>query len=213
MNAKRRSVDRVKFIIDSVTGRSVLHLGCADWPYTLKKIEDGALLHDVINLHAANVTGFDISTPGVNAMLEAGYSDIVLGNAEESLYAQLGKTFDVVLAGEIIEHVLNPGLFLESIKSVMGDDSRLVITTPNYAAIKKVARAPLREIVHPEHVCYFSPNTLAVLLESVGLNIEDVQYYWVAPRKASRVANWLLNVFPLFRPWADGICVTATRAD
>lgn len=45
-----------------------------------------------------------------------------------------GKDFDVVFAGEIIEHVINPEHMLDEIRRVLAPDGHLVLTTPNLAA-------------------------------------------------------------------------------
>ncbi|MBO0181221.1 hypothetical protein J0682_30075, partial [Vibrio parahaemolyticus] len=77
--------------------------------------------------------------------------------------------FDVIVAGEIIEHLNNPGLFLSGVRRFMHRDSKLVITTINaYCAMRFFVyalrgRRGINEFVHPDHVAYYSYSTLRVL--------------------------------------------------
>ncbi|MCV4607588.1 hypothetical protein OFB74_32295, partial [Escherichia coli] len=74
----------------------------------------------------------------------------------------LERTFDVIVAGEIIEHLNNPGLFLSGVRRFMHRDSKLVTTTINaYCAMRFFVyalrgRRGINEFVHPDHVAYYS---------------------------------------------------------
>ena len=206
-------VSRVSEVLRLCTGKKVLHLGCADMPYTLRRGED--LLHRRL----ANVTrpdmlwGLDISVEGVRILCEQGFDQIILGDVEEMGSELREMDFDVVLAGEIIEHVGNVGLFLQSLASVMTEKTELVITTPNANSFKGFIHSMLRrEKVHPDHNCYFSYRTLTQLLEKFELLPKEIYYYQEvegrglakAIDKALSFATWLSPV------WADGLVVRAT---
>jgi len=47
------------------------------------------------------------------------------------------QKFDIIVCGELIEHIENPGLMLDGIKRFMNDDRILIITTPNPCSKKK----------------------------------------------------------------------------
>ena len=88
--------------------------------------------------------------------------------------------FDVIFAGDIIEHLSNPGLFLAACKRHLKDGGRLIITTPNAFNLfnlseKLTKREPT---VNHDHTCYFNSKTLAVLLGKNGFVAESVDYLY-----------------------------------
>jgi 2-polyprenyl-3-methyl-5-hydroxy-6-metoxy-1,4-benzoquinol methylase len=57
---------------------------------------------------------------------------VLEGNVEhlEDMVPEL-RGFDVVVAGDIIEHLSNPGLMLDGIRSRLATNGRVIISTPN----------------------------------------------------------------------------------
>lgn len=205
--------DRVEFIESICRGKDVLHLGCADAPFTADLLAKGALLHQRLMPVADELVGVDLSSEGIALMREAGIGNLVVLDSEDPLHAALGRRFDVVVAGELIEHVLNAGLLLESIKTVMHADSVLVLTSPNFCPIKRVIRlVARREEVHPDHICYYSRATLTRLLAQTGLEPIEWRVHWWDVGAISRLSNVALRRLPFMRYYADTLCVTARLA-
>jgi hypothetical protein len=203
-----KSCDRVQFILDRIDGKSVLHLGCADWPFTQAKLENETLLHQKMATMAKKLVGVDLEPHAIEIMQQAGINDLTLGNSEASLFELLNEKFDVVVAGEIIEHVLNPGLFLDSIKTVCHEHSQVIITTVNFSPIKKIPRLLWNsEPVHPDHVYYFSFSTLSCLLVKCGYQVEEWSTYWWDVGAISKVLNLFLRKIPILQYYADGFCL------
>jgi len=135
----------------------------------------------------------------------------------------MSETFDVIVAGEMIEHLNNPGLFLTGIQRFMNADTRLVLTTINaYCGMRWFwyglrGRRGKQEPVHPDHVAYYSYSTLSVLVKRHGLDIDSFMFYDIG--KEHRPHNsWYLNavndVFTTIAPqWADGIIAICRLAD
>ena len=72
---------------------------------------------------------------------------------------------DVVVAGEVIEHVDNVGSFLEALHELVTPDGILAVTTPNAAGlINALASFANLEVNHPDHVTMFSCNTLDTMM-------------------------------------------------
>ncbi|MBI4919683.1 class I SAM-dependent methyltransferase [Candidatus Azambacteria bacterium] len=86
--------------------------------------------------------------------------------------------FDVIFAGDIIEHLSNPGLFLKSCAKNLKNGGRLIITTPNcfnlFHLAEKISKA--EPTVNPDHVCYFNAKTLRRLLEKNGWRVKEIAY-------------------------------------
>lgn len=60
---------------------------------------------------------------------EHGKIDFIQGNVLE---LRLGKTFDLIFANQIIEHLVYPMEMVERLKTLLKSGGRLVITTPNW---------------------------------------------------------------------------------
>ena len=105
---------------------------------------------------------------------------LFVGNVEQ--LAQIeelkNKKFDVIVAPEIIEHVNNVGLFLESAKMLFSPETTMIITTPNAFRLNAVPYNVLGyEYVHPDHNYWFSWKTLHTLCEKYGYRVEKEAVY------------------------------------
>lgn len=77
----------------------VLNVGCIGHDY----IETDVWIHRLLCEKARRVVGIDIHLPE-----EVGAYNIVSANAESM---ELNEKFDLIIAGELIEHLSNPGEF------------------------------------------------------------------------------------------------------
>ncbi|MFC7053946.1 class I SAM-dependent methyltransferase [Hansschlegelia quercus] len=203
-----RSTNRVDFIERYARGKRVLHIGCADVPFTQDRLTRGELLHQRLHACAGQLDGVDLSEEGIGIMRAAGFKNLYVADCEKPLSASTPGNYDVVIAGETLEHVMNAGDFLASLKSVCRRDGRIIITTPNNASIKLNLRLFKRiENVHPEHVAYYSYSTLSRLFSMAGLEPTDWGVYWAEKSAQSRVANSVLRSMSRLRYFADGFCV------
>lgn len=91
---------------------------------------------------------------------------------------QIGYTFDTISAFDLMEHLPNPGLFLDSCKKHIQPNGRLIITTPNafhfYNIVEKIMHDEPR--VNKDHTCYFNRTTLEQLFQKMGWEISDFGY-------------------------------------
>lgn len=117
-------------------------------------------LWNFLNDHARSLTGIDLeATPG---------DGIIRGNMETYSF---GKEFDVVIAGDVLEHVNNQGLFLENIARHLKRDGKAVITTPN-AKWPTVFLKP-----NETHTVWHDRYTLTTMIERAGMRVEKLVYY------------------------------------
>jgi SAM-dependent methyltransferase len=198
MTEKLELVQRLDFIRDVCRGKKVLHLGCTNFPYTRDAIESNMLLHFELEKIAAELVGFDFDQAGLDILAEHGTKDLYRADLEKLEDVGLDDTFDVILAGEMIEHLNNPGLFLDGIKRFMGPGTLLVITTINaYCGMRFFAyglrgRGGFLEPVHPDHVAYYSYSTLNLLIKRHELNVERFVFYDIG--EEHRPSNrWIWN--------------------
>jgi SAM-dependent methyltransferase len=215
-------VQRVDFIKQLCVAKKVLHLGCANYPFTQDSIDNNMLLHYDLEKSAAELYGFDFDQPGLDILAEQGTKNLYRADLEKLEDVDLTETFDVIVAGEMIEHLNNPGLFLNGIRRFMDPETRLLLTTVNaYCGMRFLwyglrGRRGKQEPVHPDHVAYYSYATLTELVRRHGLEVDSFMFYDVG--KEHRPHNkWYLNaandVFTSIAPqWADGIIAVCRLA-
>lgn len=203
--------DRVSFIVDQCRGKRVLHVGCADWPYTAERLTKNTLLHAHIARVAARLVGLDMSQQGV-ALIKKSFPEQEFVVADGCTFRP-GEPFDLVVASEVIEHVPTPGLLLTHIRSWISPVATLLLTTPNAYSFKGTLRALAgTEFVHPDHVVMFSTGTLSHLLEQCGWSVKAIEYYQVpGERWFSRVPAACVGFVTRLSPRvSDGLIALAT---
>ena len=215
MSSSRKPVQRVDYILSQCEGKRVLHLGCTNWPYTEPSIAEGSLLHAAIRDRCAELHGIDADERGIELMREHGFEDLYLGDLEMLDSCEVDGTFDVIIAGETIEHLNNPGLFLNGVKRFLHGDSILLITTINaYCAVRYLqyafrGKGGENEPVHPDHVAYYSVSTLGLLLKRHGFEHNDIVFYDIGSEHRThnrRIINLANDIaVRLFPQLSDGL--------
>jgi len=200
----RRSVaSRNDFFAPYVKGKHVLDLGCTDTKTDGHVAEAEIGLHRWLITQCASVLGADLDPHGVARMVEAGFN-VCCADAED---LQLGRRFDCIVAGEIIEHLSNPGRAVASWRDHLNPDGVLLLTTCNPFYFKqtwKIARRG-RPQVHGGHTMWFDPSTLGQLLGRAGLEI--ISGAWIRPRRRFHPL-----AFPsLLRPYFSSNLALAAR--
>ena len=123
----------------------MLHLGCTNWPYTAESDRAATLLHRQLAAGAGELWGLDGDAAGLAALRELGFDHLVLGDLEDLAGASpldaddaaaLGR-FDVVVAGEVLEHLGRPAALLEGLHPLLAPDGEVLVTVPNaYCAFR-----------------------------------------------------------------------------
>ena len=199
MSNKFHLVQRVDFIKKICEGKRVLHLGCTNSPFTNESIKNDMLLHHDLKRVAKELYGFDYDAEGLEIFKRLGEKNIFWADLEKLDEVDLNETFDVIIAGEMIEHLSNPGLFLRGIKRFMNKDTKLVITTINaYSGMRFFiyglrGRGGANEPVHPDHVAYYSYKTLNLVVEREKLKIKDFVFYDIGPEHRPHL-HWFYNL-------------------
>jgi predicted TPR repeat methyltransferase len=211
-------VQRVDYIVEQSRNKRVLHLGCTNWPYTDESRRAGTLLHDDLAAVASELWGVDSNRDGLDALRAHGYERLCeadLERVDRSDELREAAPFEVVVAGEVLEHLSDPGAALRGVRQLLAPDSVLVVTVPNaycafrFAAYAVRGRRGRSEPGHPDHVAYYTGATLRRLLESQGFEVDQVCFYDLgvehrphAPRSWRVVNDVAVRVAPQL---ADGV--------
>lgn len=155
---------RVRDILSEIDGGSVLDVGCVQHDPENRK--DPNWLHQHLYEKADEVLGVDIDESGIEILREEGYN-VAVADAE---VLDLDEQYDYVVAGELIEHLGNPGKFLNAAKRRLKEGGKLVLSTPNPWCWPRMKRLVYNKEVHcnPEHTHYYDRRTLRQVLERYG---------------------------------------------
>lgn len=181
-----RYLDKERALVEMAAGRKVLHLGCvgfADPALRAAAVASPEAARETArhSLHArlcevADVWGVDACEAGVAALQGIdGLGHLLAGDVEELDRLPLDETFDLIVAGDILEHVSNPGRMLDGLKRFCRPDTRLVLTTPHAYGLPNYLRFLAGRLDEgPEHVMIFGARHLRNLLERHGYRVLEV---------------------------------------
>lgn len=199
-------VERVAFLKEISKDKNILHLGCVDHDSGTYKDKTGraSWLHEELSKTAKKVIGVDILSEYDEEIKKQGY-DIRYGNVEDFNGIEIDMKFDYIIAGEIIEHLYNQGLFLDAVRKFISPGTKLVITTPNCFSFRKIFTAFWnKEINRDDHTMWHSQNTLTQILGFKGYKIDEICFYAFIKQKGlgSFLQKKFYGVFPRL---ADGL--------
>ncbi|OGV96713.1 hypothetical protein A2W24_04450 [Microgenomates group bacterium RBG_16_45_19] len=194
---------RYQIIRDYCRGKTVLDLGCVEHS---AEAEQNFLdwIHRGIKEVAKEVVGLDNAPEEVSQLNRKGYN-ILLGDVENF---DLQRRFEVVVCGELIEHVNNPGLLLQNAKKHLVEDGLLIITTPNCESAMWVPYIFAKGNIpcNPTHICWYSRQTLLELCHRYDLEESDT--YYEVGNPTNRVIYYLERLIRRIRKsWAHELIV------
>lgn len=112
-----------------------------------------------------SVSGVDLNEEAVKKAKESGI-DAVVGDVFEIDTIFSEKKFDVVIAGDIIEHVFDTDLFLKKIYSVLDTNGTVLLSTPNLVSLGR----RIMTLFGKNPFCEFSAR-------KDGINVGHIRYY------------------------------------
>lgn len=151
-----------------------------------------------------SITGIELSKKCVDYAKKKCKGDFYTSPIEKIKWN--GKTFDYIGAFQVLEHIENPIKFLKSISECLDDSGKIFIEVPT-------CDDPLRTVwkvseyedffYHEAHLSYFTENSIRILFEKAGFEIEDIVYYqdynlfnhlsWYFSRKPQKTCEFGLN--------------------
>jgi 2-polyprenyl-3-methyl-5-hydroxy-6-metoxy-1,4-benzoquinol methylase len=189
--------ERIWFLEDRCRGRRVLDIGCV--AHDVARMHSSGWLHGRLAAAAATCVGVDVLAEGIEAMARQGY-DVVRHDLHDGLGPLAERVpFDVIVAGELIEHVEDLAMLFEVATEVLATDGQLIITTPNPYAPHRV-RAAQRGIVweNVDHIMYAFPSGIAELAERHGLVLGEARV------TVDGVHRPMKEQFRAVRRWLEG---------
>lgn len=153
------------------TFREVLERVARHHPSTGRLLDVGCgpgLLLDEARTAGWEPKGIEPSAWGASQSQAKGL-DVVQGTLESVELEP--SSFDAIVAADVIEHVTDPADFAARIASLLAPGGVVFIATPNVASgIARLLRRWWWSII-PNHLWFFSPETLGSLLRKAGLDV------------------------------------------
>jgi SAM-dependent methyltransferase len=160
--------DRITYLCDLARGKRILDVGVVD--HFLDASSSERWLHGRLCEVAEKCLGVDVLTDELEQLRLRGYDvrdvDLTRGPLDE--------TFDVIVMGEIIEHIEKPGSLLRNAAMMLDKGGVVVLTTPNPWYVNIIFKnlldtAPFTESA--DHVSWYDASTLYELGQRCGLQL------------------------------------------
>lgn len=163
---------KIAFLMEYCKDKDVLDIGCVQ--HDPQAYNSRYWVHKALRSVAKSILGLDLHKEGV-AVLQAKGFNVIEADAENFT---LDRQFDVIVAGDIIEHLGNLNGFLSSCKAHLRPGGRLLVSTPNPWYWRNIAKAALHTEVsnNPEHVTWICPKLLRQLVRRHGMDVGEIQF-------------------------------------
>lgn len=178
-----------------IQNKQVLDVGVV--AHDLEDSRTDIWLHKLLRQDASHVLGIDILEDEISVLANEGY-DVQVADAEDFNF---NREFDVIVAGELIEHLTNFDGFLTSCREHLTDGGKLILTTPNAMSVLwSIRKAISDEIFNPEHTCLFDQETLTQLLGRYDFTPVETRYIRTATPNSPGVKSAVGGIVELLPP-------------
>jgi 2-polyprenyl-3-methyl-5-hydroxy-6-metoxy-1,4-benzoquinol methylase len=163
---------KISFALKYSRGKDVLDLGCVQ--HNPENYKSKFWLHKALIKVSRSVDGMDLYEEGAKYLNDMNYN-VIVGDVQSF---SIGKEYDVIVAGDLIEHLENLSGFLRSCKAHLRTGGRILISTPNPWYWRNVAKAIFfgRVNANPEHTLWMCPTVLGQLVTRHDMEIEEWHY-------------------------------------
>jgi SAM-dependent methyltransferase len=191
--------DDLRRMLDFVSHGSVLDVGCGYGYFVRRALAAGYEAY-----------GIDLSAEGICEAEKHAPGRVFRGTVEtiDSIEALADRSFDIIFASHLIEHITEPRRFVDQLIARLADRGILTLVTPNIESwLARLSGPRWVSFKIPEHVAYYSPKTMRRLLEGAGLEvlaIDPAYQYYRLPFLMNRIRELvdpLGRIVPRFERW------------
>lgn len=120
------------------------------------------------------VYGLEISSELAEFVKRKWGIDVHIGDIQNINFSE--NYFDIITLYDVIEHMLHPDQLLSEIHRILKPGGVVVVSTPNVNGLSaKIMKDKWLFFTPPEHLYYFSPNSLKIFLEANGFTVRKVR--------------------------------------
>jgi 2-polyprenyl-3-methyl-5-hydroxy-6-metoxy-1,4-benzoquinol methylase len=179
------------FIELAAQGHHVLETGCATGFLSRCLVERGCV-----------VTGVEIDAQAAERARQW-CEKVIPADLNQSDWAgRVGRDFDTILFGDVLEHLVNPELVLRQAAELLAPDGRVIVCLPNIA--HWTVRASLLRgkfeyaphgILDVTHLRFFTPETGRRMIEEAGYRVLEMHRIMGGGKLGNRVRRLLPGLF------------------
>jgi SAM-dependent methyltransferase len=124
-----------------------------------------------------DVSGIELAAEAAASCRKRGLR-VLTGAADEAALTRLGA-MDVIVMLDVLEHLPDPLATLTLCRRHLNPGGALVITTGDFASLyARVAGAHWRLMTPPQHLWFYTPESLRRLARAAGLRVEASAHPW-----------------------------------
>jgi 2-polyprenyl-3-methyl-5-hydroxy-6-metoxy-1,4-benzoquinol methylase len=192
----------------------ILDLGCSS-----------GLLAESLRRMGHHVTGVDANElEGVRERTDA----FIKADLNDGIPPEVGTGFDLVLAADVLEHLVNPGALMQEVRDVVSPHGTALFCVPNFAHWYPRLRSAVgmfdydqRGILDSTHIRFFTRRSLLKMLrrrsfevqrlETVGLPLDALEMDGSGARFIRRLDHRLSGLWPTMFGYQFIVEATAVR--
>ena len=214
-NARKQPVDdRINYLCSLARDKRMLDVGVVN--HLVDASQDPNWLHGRLSAVASYCLGVDVVAEGVRRLRETGYN-VVLCDITSKPEEILGGPFELMVCGELVEHLGNPKGLFDAARRLLVPGGRLVLTSPNPFYLGRIFRHLFnasRENV--DHVTMLFPSGVAELADRAGLELAEYRGIYPEPVTAKRKLflpiKWMVQATMGAEAACDSIIYECTTA-
>ena len=179
----------------SGSGLRVLEIGCGAGATGAALLQTGK---------AAWVSGCEMLSEQAE-MAAAVLNEVVVGDIGEMTLPWPPESFDCIIAGDVLEHLVDPWQVLTRIRRLLRQDGLLLVSLPNVRnwhvvyqlLIKDEWRYQVMGVMDKTHLRFFTRRSAERMLADCGYELLDVQPFFrlLSTRRFSRLTGGLAERF------------------
>ncbi len=159
---------RISTLLKSKPPSKILDLGCSSGLLSERLV---ALGHDVTGVDVMEIAGVAERT-----------TTFVKADLNDGIPAEAGTGFDIVLAADVLEHLVNPGNLMSQVREALAPSGVALFCVPNIAHWYPRLRSTLgmfdydqRGILDSTHLRFFTRRSIRRLVERQGFTVRRIE--------------------------------------
>ena len=172
----------------------VLEIGAGSGE-TLLKAKESGLAEYIVGVDLTQVDNSNQSHPGIDKF--------IIGNIETTKLDLESNYFDVLMCGDVLEHLVDPWQCLATLRPLLKDGGVIIASIPNIRYWKASMGLVFggrwnyceQGVLDRSHLRFFVKETIKDLFKSSGFKIQTFEQ--MGPQRESGFVAWAMNILTL----------------
>ena len=140
------------------------------------------LLYAKENNYAQNIYGVELCKIENSNQTSEIFSNFIIGNIEDLKLPFEKESFNIIICGDVLEHLIDPYTVLNKLKEYLTDDGVIIASIPNIREFKTMKKIFFQGdfkyeesgILDKTHLRFFTKKNIIELFKNQGFNIIDI---------------------------------------